>query len=377
MLQSQKQAIRLRRALLANLGILSNVVLCVLAARLGYFATSAEHIFTIAGFIWLGHIAMLLIIYTGFNVRFKDASLTFAQMTWVVLGLSVLMYFLDDLKPLILMGYLLVLSFGSFRLTSKGLYLFTTVLMVSYVISMVSIYTYRPASLDVSKELFIFIGFFLVLMGFVFMGGEFTQLRVALGERHKDLKGALCRIEALAITDELTGLYNRRHIMEVLNQQRALANRSHYGFVVAFIDLDHFKLVNDRYGHPFGDRVLASFARLIQNTVREVDVAARIGGEEFMIVLADTQLERAHDVIQRLGLKLQEVRFQEAPELSLTLSAGVTEFSPPETVEELIGRVDKLLYEAKNGGRNCIKIDTPDKQATLNLDFDNELKTPL
>lgn len=369
MLQSEKQAIRLRRATLANLGTLGNIFLCALAAYLGYFVIDWPYVVGIATVIWLGHCFMVLAIYKQWNLRLKDASMTFPQMFWVAMGISILMFFADDIRTLLLMAYLLILSFGAFRLRRAGFYVFTFITLLSYGLSLSMIYRVRPDAINLAQEFFVFVGFVMVIMGFAFMGSEFSSLRQALGERHRQLKSAMSKIEELAITDELTGLYNRRHVMEILNQQRALANRSHYRFTVCFLDLDHFKKVNDQYGHPFGDKVLKRFSSLIRTCLREVDIGARIGGEEFILILADTGQEDAYEVVRRMAKKWQQTQFEPHTGLVMTLSAGITEFHPPETIETMIERADELLYEAKNDGRNCIKIEQIDRQASLDLTF--------
>ena len=322
--------------------------------------------------MWLGHGVFVLIIALSGNLRFKDASMTLPQMVWVTSCISVLMCFLHDIRPLMLMGYLLVMSFGAFRLSIRGFYGFTLFTLTCYFASLMWVYQHRPEDIELSQEFFVFVGFGLSLCGFVLMGNEFSNLRQSLGERHRELKGAVSRIEELAITDELTGLYNRRYLMQMLSQQRALANRSRYGFVVCYLDLDHFKKVNDKYGHPFGDKVLKSFANLMTNSLREVDLGARIGGEEFVLVLADTNLDAAHGVCQRMAEKWREMRFPEAPELKLTLSAGITAFKSPETIEQILERADSLLYDAKHRGRNWIEVEQQELQVTFDFEDDSQ-----
>lgn len=371
MLQSQKQALRLRRALLSNMGILANIPLCLLASYVGYFTIEPFHVVLLSSLMWLGHTFIVVLIYSNFNLRFKDASLTLPQMLWVVTSLSGLMYFADGIRTFMLMGYLLVMAFGAFRLTIKGFYGVSFYTIFCYLITLYSVYQQRPESVNLGHEFFMFVGFVFTLAGFVFMGSEFSNLRKALGDRHRELKGAVSRIEDLAITDELTGLYNRRYLMNILAQQRALANRSRYGFVVCYIDLDHFKKVNDRYGHPFGDKVLKAFANLISASLREVDIGARLGGEEFVLILADTNIEAAHGVCQRMAEKWREHRYSEAPELISTLSAGITEFHSPESIDQVLERADHLLYEAKNGGRNRIVVEEQELQVPLDFEGAN------
>jgi diguanylate cyclase (GGDEF)-like protein len=370
MLQSQKQALRLRRSVLSNLGVLSLLLLCWLASHLGYFVIPTAYVLTLTVTMWLGHSVFVLIIALSGNLRFKDASMTLPQMVWVTSCISVLMCFLHDIRPLMLMGYLLVMSFGAFRLSIRGFYGFTLFTISCYLASLMWVYQYRPDDIELSQEFFVFVGFGLSLCGFVLMGNEFSNLRQSLGDRHRELKGAVSRIEELAITDELTGLYNRRYLMQMLSQQRALANRSRYGFVVCYLDLDHFKKVNDKYGHPFGDKVLKSFANLMSSALREVDIGARLGGEEFVLVLADTNLDAAHGVCQRMAERWREMHFSEAPGLELTLSAGITAFKSPETIEQTLERADALLYDAKHRGRNCIEVEQQELQATFDFDED-------
>ena len=380
MLQSQKQALRLRRALLSNMGILISIPLCLMASYVGYFIIEPMKVVLLASLMWFGHIFFVILILTSVNLRFKDASLTLPQMVWVITSLSCLMYFADSIRPFMLMGYLLVMAFGAFRLTHRGFYAVSFYTVSCYLSTLYFIHQHRPDAVHIGQEFFMFVGFSFTLAGFVFMGGEFSNLRKALGDRHRQLKGAVSKIEDLAITDELTGLYNRRYLMNILAQQRALANRSRYGFVVCYIDLDHFKKVNDRYGHPFGDKVLKAFANLISASLREVDIGARLGGEEFVLILADTNLDAAHGVCQRMASKWREHRYSEAPELISTLSAGITEYRSPESIDQVLERADALLYEAKNTGRNKIVVEEQELQVPLDFESDdlsnNRLEVP-
>ncbi len=194
------------------------------------------------------------------------------QMIWCITGISGLMFMVNDIRTLMLLGYLLIMAFGSFRLSMRGFQGIAVYTLICYASALYLINIFRPQSIDLGQEFFTFVGFLFVLIGFALMGSETSNLRKILSERHRELRGAMSRIEDLAITDELTGLYNRRNLLKILEQQRALANRSRYGFVVCYLDLDHFKKVNDKYGHPFGDKVLKEFAYLITENLREVDV---------------------------------------------------------------------------------------------------------
>ena len=137
---------------------------------------------------------------------------------------------------------------------------------------------------------------------------------------------------------------------------------------VVFIDLDHFKRVNDTYGHAAGDEVLKTIARRLLRNVRGFDTAARFGGEEFVIAMPDTPIDVAFTVADRIRVKISEdpITLPDGSQLSVTLSAGVAEsVEPGETPEDLIARADKALYMAKHDGRDrVVRADPPEKKSS-------------
>ncbi|MEM7365701.1 MAG: GGDEF domain-containing protein, partial [Pseudomonadota bacterium] len=185
---------------------------------------------------------------------------------------------------------------------------------------------------------------------------EMTQIEISLMERNASLNRTVRRIEALATTDTLTGLANRRRLQEVLTYNKAMADRqSGYSFALCYMDLDFFKQVNDRFGHSAGDRVLQEVARLAQLVVRSVDCVARVGGEEFILVLTHSTEEDAQHVAERLVLGLQDIEVSPMDSnYRVTASLGITRYLSPESVEDTVERADKSLYDAKRSGRNRI-----------------------
>lgn len=168
------------------------------------------------------------------------------------------------------------------------------------------------------------------------------------------------QIRDIAIHDPLTGLYNRRYLMERLDDIVAEHKRHPHTFCVAMLDIDFFKRVNDNHGHQAGDAVLRAFARTIEDGIRQYDIFARYGGEEFLLVAPSTSARELRPVVQRL---LQRVRDMVVPwegrEIRLTFSAGLAdsdEWSPGElTVERLVALADHRLYQAKQSGRDrCV-----------------------
>ncbi len=148
-------------------------------------------------------------------------------------------------------------------------------------------------------------------------------------------------------TDSLTGLNNRRGLDDALAAQFAMMNRYNALFSVAMIDIDHFKQINDREGHLYGDKVLQDLARLVDECVRETDVVARYGGEEFVIVMPQTELLGACVFAERF-------RCQVAQKTDITVSIGLAAATGGDTQESLLARADSSLYSAKAAGRNCV-----------------------
>jgi diguanylate cyclase (GGDEF)-like protein len=190
-----------------------------------------------------------------------------------------------------------------------------------------------------------------------FMASEVTALRKAFERRRHRLDAAMQKLADLAMRDDLTGLYNRRYIMEVLARQKALADRGHVGFTLCYCDLDHFKRVNDRFGHQRGDDVLREFGSLADQVVRSVDFVARFGGEEFLLVLVDADAEETRRVASRLGDRTRTLTVDaHHPDYRLSVSVGIAEFRPGETIEDVIQRADRALYQAKSSGRDLIVV---------------------
>lgn len=156
--------------------------------------------------------------------------------------------------------------------------------------------------------------------------------------------------QAAARTDVLTGLPNRAAFYELAQRELARAARTGAPLTVVFVDCDHFKEVNDRFGHHVGDRVLRAVADTLQRGIRGHDVAARLGGDEFALLLSDTPQERAHEVVHRIEQHLaDEMQRQDLP---VTLSAGVvTYLRPPDTIVDLLREADERMYEVKRTSR--------------------------
>jgi len=161
----------------------------------------------------------------------------------------------------------------------------------------------------------------------------------------------------MATRDQLTGLYNRRYFMENLEREVARAKRYATALTLCMVDLDHFKNVNDSYGHSAGDSVLSGIGRLLNESARESDFMCRYGGEEFILILPSTDLEGARNVCERLRKRVEEARFEyDTMKIRITISIGMTEYSPSDDrpLSDLISVADNALYQAKREGRNRV-----------------------
>lgn len=189
-----------------------------------------------------------------------------------------------------------------------------------------------------------------LLMGLVVL--FFRQLVKKLAEARRLL-------ETLATTDPLTGLYNRRQIMTRLEEECERIQRGGIGLSCIMLDVDHFKQVNDTYGHQQGDEVLKMIARQARASLRAYDVVGRYGGEEFIVLLPETDLETAQAVAERLRMAIQAsaiLKTATGQPQPTTVSLGLTQWRSGDTVDTLIHRADEALYRAKANGRNRIEL---------------------
>ncbi|MDD2732990.1 MAG: diguanylate cyclase [Desulfuromonadaceae bacterium] len=183
----------------------------------------------------------------------------------------------------------------------------------------------------------------------------YSNLEQLVEERTAELKQANETISHLAATDELTELYNRRYFNERLSAALSAARRHAYHLSMIMIDLDHFKTVNDTYGHSAGDLVLKTFADLLREMVRAEDVAARWGGEEFIVMLSHTASDAAAALAERIRTAFER-HSDSASTIVLSASFGVVQLQESDDVDTFIRRADAALYRAKHEGRNRVVV---------------------
>ncbi len=165
-------------------------------------------------------------------------------------------------------------------------------------------------------------------------------------------------LEKLSIQDALTTLYNRRHSLELFEKEFRRAKRSRHPLSIAILDLDHFKGVNDTYGHLVGDEVLNKIGILMKSTVRNTDICGRIGGEEFIIICPETNTRNMFEVAEKIRKRICEQRFSSNNEFfTVSGSLGIAEITEiTKDIREMLSQADKALYKAKNSGRNMAVV---------------------
>ena len=277
---------------------------------------------------------------------------------WLVPGSMVLRVWMFSLATFIPLG-LLVQDFLQRLRRTYAIGTLTSIALAAPVLLTLGAFVVRAAVLTYSEftgivELDTGSNFDIVitLLFLVFLGMfNFSLYTLVLGS-------LIRRLENLSSTDQLTGLYNRRFVMERLEEEYARFQRSGQSYAVIMMDLDHFKKVNDNHGHAAGDQVLREVAQRLRQSVRSTDTLARMGGEEFLLLLPMNDIDGAliHAGRIRKRIAADPVRFGTL-EISITMSLGVAEvFSSDRAPDAVVNRADAALYRAKDNGRNRVEM---------------------
>lgn len=309
--------------------------------------------------IWAGNLAILTAYLKGFTARLKDPVLTVPLMVWIGLGILVSAYYLQGFRLSVVMWLFGIMVLGAFRVRFRSFLLVTMAAIFGYAVVLYLLIQNHSENIDVSVEVIELLMFTMVSIGMLVTVTRIAALQIRLRKQSTNLNTALDKMHELATRDELTGLYNRRRVLELMREQITLANSGNYSFVICYLDLDHFKAVNDTYGHGVGDLVIKRFADVCTKTIRAVDYSGRLGGEEFVVVLTNTQMDEALASVERIRKNFETERYEETPaDFGVTVSIGVAEFRKGEDLEDMLNRADNNLYTSKDTGRNKITYET-------------------
>jgi diguanylate cyclase len=310
--------------------------------------------------IALSQMVLYTIIRAGWNLGLRDPSMTMQQLLVSQFWILLLIWYGLPIRGQMMMVYMVAMLFGIFQLNRRSFAILggASFAMFTGMIALEQWYRSDAPPLFESVMAAIVLGG--VLTWAVLFGSYVSSVRDRLRLRNSELQDALALNRRLAERDELTGLFNRRIALLVLEQTRIRSNRTKEPFSVVLVDIDHFKTVNDRHGHLAGDDVLRIFAGAADETLRAMDTiglrthdpaVGRYGGEEFLVILPDTELAGACCCAERLRRG-----FSQSPALPtrVTLSGGVAEYQRGESVTDLIARADAALYTAKEKGRDQV-----------------------
>ena len=358
----QRDARRVRhwqlQTLAALLSQIGGILFMVIAARLGHAHWT---------FVWVwAPLSMALTLWVllglsmGFGLRWRDPTLTVPQIAYSLVSAVACYAAVGPMRGPSLAMACLALLFSIFALSARQVRWLTGFVMTLYASVMFILVRWQPERYPLGEELANFIIMLTVMPTFALLAGRLSTLRAQLSRQRLELQHALARLDEQAGQDELTGLMNRRRAAEKL-QERCLQARRGTGFCVALADLDHFKSVNDRCGHAVGDLVLRRFASELTPLLREGDVLARWGGEEFLLLLGATDPVQAGLALDRLRQHVESlsVLLPDGQTLRFTVSFGLTEYRPPEEGSETVARADAALYQAKAQGRNRVVMAQP------------------
>jgi diguanylate cyclase len=345
------QTLRIKRLLMAFGSYLMWLVICFLFYSQGETSRLTLNVLAVSFLgIVICNLLIFAIIRSGLNKSFKDPSLTLLQMIMATFWVMVIVYYADSMRSLVLLVYLVVFVFGLFRLNVWQFLFLSAFAVVNYSLVIFLLYKTHPEFINKIDILNIVI-LAMVLPWFSLVGGYITKLRAQISR-------ALSTIEKLAIIDDLTQVFNRRQMYKILEEQKALVDRGIHPFSICIFDLDHFKRVNDTFGHSSGDIVLKTVAQETQKNLRNIDHIARYGGEEFILILTNSEKQEAMDCAERIRKVVEKLEFENMPDdFRITISVGVAEFQPNEVIQEAINRADTGLYRAKLNGRNKVEYE--------------------
>lgn len=309
------------------------------------------------------YVAFYSLVRFGKTKQLKDPTLMLPQNIFALLAIA---FAYTAVGPhdrgVVLVLIALVMVFGMYTHTPKQSVLIGTMAMLLLGMSMGILAHVDPDYYPPDLELLRFELMLGTVPSLIFSAYQISAWRNRLSAQRKDLRIALEQVQKMATHDVLTGLYNRRFMQERLEDAVKRFDRYGERFTIVLIDLDHFKRVNDQYGHKVGDQALMAFANASGIVLRETDTIARWGGEEFIFLLPNTDARKALVAMERLRQTLSTCTVSEAvPQLRVKFSAGIAVHDTITGLNHTLERADKALYQAKSEGRDRDVAAPPEK----------------
>ena len=301
-----------------------------------------------------GLVVMAALVRLDLTATWRDPALTFPQILWAVTSSAVAYVLIGEVKGVIHGLLALTLLFAALNLKAKQIVAVSLYALGTFSLAVLfSIHLSRESAPEIAYAAVLLI----MLLGCMLLSLQLYQLRVRLRRQRQELVLALAENRELASRDPLTGVLNRRHMLELMHLEQRRCLRGQRTMLLAQMDIDHFKQINDTHGHGVGDLALMTFTQVVRENIRSSDVLARWGGEEFVLLLSDTHLDGALLTLERVRAAVEAAEVEGGPPgLRMTVSMGLAEHQPGEAVELTLDRADKALYAAKRAGRNRVAL---------------------
>jgi diguanylate cyclase (GGDEF)-like protein len=349
------QRMRLAQAALA-IAIMATAV-----AAMHYFVwvgvAPATPVFWWSALTLLGMLVFLVLIRSGWSRRWPEPSLTVPQMVFALVSGVVAYTLLGAGRGAVFPVVMVVLMFGMFIVSPRQMRWLSVFAVLLFGAAMAVMTTQDPRNYPLRVEVGHFLLVATMMPAMSLLAGRLSRMRHRSRLQRAELAQALARLREHTTRDELTGLVNRRHMLELMEQEHQRCIRSGQSFCLAVLDIDSFKPVNEQHGYAVGDAVLRAVAQEALRHVRVSDVLSRWGGEEFVLLMGDTRAALAKGGLERLHQRVGALRILHGTAaVGITLSAGLAEHHAGESVAETLERAEKALLDAKAQGKGRIVV---------------------
>ena len=359
--QTQQRRATAMTALAAAMMVCCSLVMRMLVSGSG---VNTQAVLCWAALAPIGLLAALVLVRSGWSKRFADPSLSLFQMLWALNFNAVAYVIAGPARAVVLPVLVIIMMFGIFsrdRRQTLFLMFYAMVLYTMAILVTASMDSPQPALAVVVAHLTVVL---LSLLAGTMMCLQVQTIRSRMRNQKHELQGALEQIRQMAMRDHLTGLINRRQMSELMGLELRRCQRSGRPMLLAQLDIDHFKAINDTHGHSVGDLALQAFAHTALAHLRGSDVLARWGGEEFVLLLCDTEPDAATELLERVRSAVQAHTLPHGEHsIRITVSIGWAQHQHGESLDETLQRADQALYNAKRGGRNRVVHALPPQPA--------------
>lgn len=289
------------------------------------------------------------------HLQFEEKRLKLPIVSCAIASMLVICY-LDPASHILFTPFCFIaIAYGMYRISRRSALIMAVVIVFAFacIAGMHYHNWHNPALLKL--EMMHLLTLALALPAFISQTGKVQLLHRVLHRASRKIKN----IQEDAQRDNLLGCFNRRYTVAALEEQKQLADENGTPLCLAVLDIDHFKKINDELGHLGGDEVLRTFSRLAQEHIRAGDIFGRYGGEEFLLVFPETSLLPALNTCERIRSQVESHHWDSVSQRRVSVSIGVTQYIPGESVLELFSRTDTAMYMAKEGGRNQVVVEEP------------------